>query len=153
MVLILDELTSPANIGSLFRLADAFNLEKIILCGPSVDLNSNRLRRTARSTIGRVAHEEFESTSLACEKYSAIGFPLIALEITDDSTPINSCRLEQYTRLALIVGNERSGINEEVLKKADARVHIKMFGKNSSMNVAQATGIALYEITRSLPHI
>ena len=152
MVLILDELTSPANIGSLFRLADAFNVEKVILCGPRVDLNSNRLRRTARSTIGKVAFEEFKSTSLACEKYSANGFSLIALEITGDSTPLDSYRIKQYTKIALIVGNERSGINEEVLKKTDVRVHIQMFGKNSSMNVAQATGIALYEITRSLPH-
>ena len=152
-MLILDEVTSPANIGSLFRLADAFNIEKVILCGPTVNLNSNRLRRTARSTIGKVVFEELESTSLACEKCIVAGIPLIALEITGESTPLNAYDFGQHRKLALIVGNERLGINEEVLKRAHARVHIEMFGKNSSMNVAQATGIALYEITRSLPHI
>ena len=60
-------------------------------------------------------------------------------------------RPSRLKKVALIVGNEISGISEELLKLADNRLHITMFGRNSSMNVAQSAGIALYEITKSLP--
>lgn len=151
IILVLDSITSPANIGSLFRLADAFNIEKIIFCGTeSPDLNSNRLKRTARSTINSVAHEHQEDILAACNELSENGYELFALEIAEGSEAIDSVNFGDHKKVALVLGNENTGISEGVLKKVNKSLHINMFGKNSSMNVAQAAGIALFEITKSL---
>lgn len=153
VVLILDEVTGPANIGSLFRLADAFNIEKIILCGKETDMNSNRLRRTARSTTQTMSYEQQQSTVETCSRLKAEGYAVIVLEITKNSVPLESLNYRSFQKVALVVGNESLGVAEEVLDMADEKTHILMFGNNSSMNVAQATGIALYEITKTLPAI
>lgn len=150
IVLVLDNITGPANIGSLFRLADAFNIEKIIFCGTAPDLKSNRLRRTARSTTGTVMCEETESTTETCISLAAEGYEILALEITEGSLAIDSISYNKFKKVALVLGNENMGIDEEVLKMVSYKLHITMFGKNSSMNVAQAAGIAFFEITKSL---
>lgn len=139
-----------ANIGSIFRLADAFNIEKIIFCGTPFNPQSNRLRRTARSTQERVISEFAENTSEEILKLKDKNYKAYALEITSNSIPLEKINLKNDTKIALIIGNERHGIEDSVLKLADGIIHINMFGQNSSMNVAQATGIALYEITKSL---
>lgn len=150
VILLLDHVTAPANIGSIFRLADAFGIEKIIFCGKSPDLQSNRLRRTARSTVGKVQYLYYSNTSEILEKVLQENYSLFALEITNESISIESADFSRYEKIALVVGNEKEGVREEILQKAEASIHINMFGNNSSMNVAQATGIALFEITRSL---
>lgn len=154
LILVLDSVTSPANIGSLFRLADAFNIEKIVFCGPTApDLESNRLKRTARSTINSVSHEYREDIIQVCTDLEKEDFTLISLEIATGSKAVDSIDYSAFKKVALILGNENTGIQEEVLKRSKEKVHINMFGKNSSMNVAQATGITLFEITKSLQPI
>lgn len=151
LIVLSDNLIGDANLGSLFRLADAFNIEKVVFCGTPVDISSNRLKKTARATFQTVFYEQWESTEEALESYLSRGYYPMALEITEDSVPINSLSFEDKDKVLLVVGNERYGISQEVLDHIDKKIHIKMFGHNSSMNVAQATGIALYEITKTLP--
>lgn len=87
---------------------------------------------------------------MACSHYSQKGYDLLALEITSDSSALDEFKFNEIQKIALVVGNEKTGIEEEVLNLCTKKLHIRMFGQNSSMNVAQATGIALYEITKSL---
>jgi tRNA G18 (ribose-2'-O)-methylase SpoU len=151
IVLVLDSINSPANVGSLFRLADAFNIEKIIFCGNTfADLSSSRLKRTARSTVKTIPTEDFGSTVKACLDLSSRGYSIFALEITNTSEAVDSLAYNEYEKIALVIGNENAGIEKDVLKIAHKSLHINMFGNNSSMNVAQAAGIALFEITKSL---
>lgn len=150
LILVTDNIFGDANIGSLFRLADAFNIKKIIFGGTPPNLASNRLRKTARETYKTVSFEFSEETTMAVKKLKNEGCRIIALEITSDSTPLEICNFEATTKIVLIVGNEKHGIEKQVLEMADEKIHIKMFGNNSSMNVSQATGIAFYEITKSL---
>lgn len=152
IVIILDQVSGPANVGSIFRLADAFNASQLVLCGNQTDLSSNRLLRTARSTVHKVAHLQQEDTLQVCRSYQEKGYHLMALEITRDSVPLESINYGQYEKIALVVGNEAAGISEQVLNVVNQKVHITMYGQNSSMNVAQATGIALYEISKSIFH-
>jgi len=142
-----------ANIGSLFRLADAFNIEKIIFTGTPVNLNSNRLKRTARSTVSTVAHEFIEDPIEALNIYTGKGYVPIALEITEDSKPVHHINFENIQKVLLVVGNERHGISDYLLEKINLKVHIDMYGRNSSMNVSQAAGIAFYEISKTLPSL
>ncbi len=150
IVLLLDGIQAPANIGSLFRIAEAFGVEKMVACETLINLESPRLRKTARATFSRVPFEDGGDTLDQCLHYQNQGYQLIALEITGQSRSLSKFKFSPLKGVALVIGHERSGIQQEVLQRCDAHVHIDMFGLNSSMNVAQATGIALYEITKSL---
>ena len=93
-------------------------------------------------------YEIHESITSLIESYAS--YQLIALEITDESKALETLKVENDKPVALIVGNENFGISEAVLKQCNEVVHIDMYGKNSSMNVVQATSIALYAITNQL---
>jgi len=149
VILLLDNITSEANIGSIFRLADAFGAEKLIFHGTPPNLNSNRLKRTARNTHTTVDFQVYEDATQVINDLKSSGYKMTAVEITSESKPISDFHLEAK-KILLVAGNERHGISEEILKNCDTAYHIEMFGKNSSMNVAQSLGIALYEITKVL---
>ncbi|MBT8318675.1 MAG: TrmH family RNA methyltransferase [Gramella sp.] len=149
IILLLDNITGEANLGSIFRLADAFGINKLIFCGTPPNLKSNRLKRTARNTYNTVDFEYHEDSVETIMTLKESGYKCLGIEITSSSEPINSFTLEKVQNILLIAGNERHGISEEVLKLCEEFYHIEMFGENSSMNVAQSIGIALYEITRA----
>ena len=149
IVILTDNITGEANIGSLFRLADAFNIEQVIFSGTPINLKSNRLRRTARGTFENVLFDHTEDIIETIEAYKAKAYEPVALEITSDSRALDKLILKEDSKILLIVGNERHGISELVLDMVSTKVHIPMFGNNSSMNVSQATGIALYEFSKT----
>ncbi len=150
ITIVCDNVTNAPNIGSLFRISDAFGVEKLILCGSSIHLG-RRMTKTSRSTE-RIVNYHIEKTALATVKaLKTKNYHIIALEITNTSIPIHEFKLSHAKQpIALIVGNENFGINDALLKQADTVTHINMFGANSSMNVVQATNIALYELTKQL---
>ena len=150
IALVLDGISSPANMGSLFRLADAFGVEKLVFCESTVDLKSNRLKRTARATIKNVLFEERENSEVVCRELKDAGYKILALEIATGSTAIEELDLQVQEKVTLVLGNERLGVKKEILEMAHNLVHINMFGENSSMNVTHAAAIALFEITKSL---
>jgi tRNA G18 (ribose-2'-O)-methylase SpoU len=149
ITLVCDNISNAPNIGSLFRIADAFGVETIIFCGDNVALGK-RMTKTSRSTEKYVSHKTKEHIEDVIENLQQKNTYLIALEITASSMEINAFELNTEQPIALILGDERFGITETILKKMDAVVHINMYGNNSSMNVVQATSIALYEITKQL---
>lgn len=151
IILVLDNVTGEANIGSLFRLADAFNIQKMVFCGYPPNLKSNRLKRTSRNTHENIEFEVWEDTKDAVEHYREDGYPIYALEITSESVSIDSISYNEFSKLVLIVGNEAGGVSAEILNLSERSVHINMYGNNSSMNVAQAAGIALFEISKTIP--
>ncbi len=150
VILLTDNLMGDANIGSLFRLSDAFNIEKIVFCGSPVNLDSNRLKRTARATVNKTESEFYENALQALEKYKATGYTPVALEITKESTPISPEVFKPFNKILLVVGNERHGISADLLQEIPVHLHIPMFGNNSSMNVSHAAAIAFYEISKTL---
>lgn len=150
IILFLDNITGDANIGSLFRLADAFGVERIIFGGTKPNLNSNRLKRTARHTQHSVNFEFVENSVEELQKLKEDDYRIVSLEITSESEPFQNFNTKNAEKIVLVAGNERHGISREVLLLSDQVFHIEMFGENSSMNVAQSAGIALYEITKTL---
>ena len=150
ITLICDQVNSPANIGSIFRLADSFGVEKIIFCGQNITVISKRMIRTARSTYQFVSYEENENCLDVVHSLKKNNYKVIALEITDSSISLPELKIEQNDKIALVIGEENFGISARVLDEVDSVTHINMYGKNSSMNVASATGIALYEITNQI---
>ncbi|WP_298236736.1 TrmH family RNA methyltransferase [uncultured Algibacter sp.] len=149
ITLVCDNVTNAPNIGSLFRIADAFGTEKLILCGRNIVLG-RKIAKTSRATEKMVTYEIKDSAENVVKDFLDNDYQIIALEITDSSIPITEFNFSKEKPICLIIGDENFGISEAILNMAHAVIHINMFGQNSSMNVVQACNIALYEITKQL---
>jgi len=149
IVLACDKVTNAPNIGSLFRICDAFGVEQLILCGKHIHLG-RKITKTSRATEKVVSFEIHGSALPVVVNLKNQGYQIIVLEITESSKPIHAFKFSDEKPVLLIVGAENFGVSEAILKISDAIIHIDMFGNNSSMNVVQATNIALYELTKQL---
>ncbi len=149
ITLVCDNITNAPNIGSLFRIADAFGIEDIIFCGDNVSLGK-RMTKTSRSTEKFVNHKIEAKIDDVIKNLKENNPCLIALEITETSKELSSFKLNTSQPIVLILGDENFGVSESILEQMDAVIHINMYGNNSSMNVVQAASIALYELTKQL---
>lgn len=149
ITLVCDNVNTAANVGSLFRTADAFGLEKIIFCGNTIP-KGRKMTKTSRATEKTVNFEEIDEINQTIKYLKLQGYFCIALEITSESKSLGSFQFPKQKPIALIIGAENLGVSEDALNQVDAIIHIEMFGQNSSMNVVQATNITLYEMTKQL---
>jgi tRNA G18 (ribose-2'-O)-methylase SpoU len=149
IVLICDQISNAANIGSLFRTADAFGIEKLIFCGTEISLG-RKMTKTSRATEKYVEYKSATSTIEVVQNLKAREYTIVSMEITSNSTAIHGLEIIKSNPIAIIIGDENFGVSEAVLKLSDYIVHINMYGENSSMNAVQAATIALYEITKQL---
>ena len=149
IVLVCDNVTNAPNLGSIFRISDAFGVKKLILCGKEISIN-RKVLKSSRATEKKMDYEISEKALDVVLTFKNKGFNIISLEITQNSEPLHSIEFSDEKPIALIIGDENFGISENILKISDKIIHIDMFGQNSSMNVVQAANIALYEITKQL---
>ncbi len=147
IILVCDNVTNAPNIGSLFRISDAFGVEKLVLCGKHIPLG-RKMTRTSRATEKVVDFEVLESAKEVVKNFKQGNYQIIALEITDGSKAIHNVEFSSEKPIVLVIGDENFGVSEDILEISDAVIHIDMFGQNSSMNVVQATNIVLYEMTK-----
>ena len=150
VVLVCDGVQSPANIGSLFRICDALGIIKIVFCNASINFSSTRLLRTSRNTHKKVDYSISSNSIEELDSLRQKGYKILALEITKNSIPIEEINTNKSDKIALVIGNEQFGISEEILNQISTSTHINMYGENSSMNVVQATSIALYSLINKL---
>lgn len=148
MVIIANNIKDSRNMGALFRLADAAGISRIFTYGFSAH-NQDKIRRVACATQRHVQLQVLKGADELASLQEQ--FELIALEITSDSIPYTKYQPEKA--VAIVIGNEKDGISAEVLKRVDHSLHIPMYGQGSSMNVAMATGIAIYGILPNLPDV
>ncbi len=149
ITVLCENVTNAPNIGSLFRVCDAFGVEKLVFSGKHLPIPSRKMQKTSRATEKYVSFEIIENISTYINAIKNTHH-IIALEITHTSKSIQKYSLQTNKPIALIIGDENFGVSETLLKLTNEAVHIDMFGKNSSMNVVQATNIALYEITKQI---
>ncbi|SFD16529.1 TrmH family RNA methyltransferase [Flavobacterium phragmitis] len=147
ITLVCDHIYFQQNIGSLFRISEAFGVENIIFLGKDIPLTPRKINKTSRSTHLHVPHAIIENYTELQTYLTENSFEIIALEITSNSKPLKEVVIPKNKKIALLIGSEINGISEELLTISNQIVHINMFGKNSSMNVVQAASIALYELT------
>ena len=148
--LVVHDLELAANVGTLFRIADALGVERLHLSGRTPCPPDARLRRAARSTEAHVAWEHGADPLATIAVLKAGGWRIVSLELTTCSVDVRAFAVAPGDRVCLVVGAEGSGVAQELLDVSDATVHIPMRGHNSSMNVASACAIALFEIARHL---
>ncbi len=138
ITIVCDSLESPANVGGVLRLADAYGVSKVIFLR-GVDEFTQRAKSVSRGT------QKFVDFTFANE-FDFDDREWFCLELATDSKPLVNFKLES-NKIGVIIGNERSGVREEFLSRFSS-YHIKMFGNNSSMNVTSALSGALYQITQ-----
>lgn len=147
---VANDFNVPMNVGSLFRLADALGISKLYLSGSSPTPPNRKINKTARSTTNFVAYEYVENALDTVIALKQEGYLIVSLEITKNSIDINNFKIENADKICLIIGSENQGIHQSLLDISDQVIHIPMFGKNSSMNVATASAIALFELVKQL---
>jgi tRNA G18 (ribose-2'-O)-methylase SpoU len=151
--IIANDITSPLNIGGLFRLCDALGIEKLYLCGKTPTPPNSKINKTSRSTEKYVEYEYHADAETLVKELNNTGTFIVSLEITSMSIAIGSDKFKQavnkQTPVCLILGSENTGISQTLLSLSDITVDIPMHGNNSSMNVVSAASIACYELTRT----
>jgi tRNA G18 (ribose-2'-O)-methylase SpoU len=152
--LIANDINSPLNVGSLFRLCDALGIEKLYLCGDTPIPPNAKINKTSRSSEKYVTYESHTSAESLVTSLKQSGITIVSLEISSSSIDIRSAEfrtlLKQDKPICLILGSENSGVSEMLLSLSDVTTHIPMMGNNSSMNVVSAASIACFEITKNL---
>lgn len=146
IVLVLDNIRSLYNVGSMFRTADGFGVKKIILCGITGTPEQNGLKKVALGAELVIPWEKTAYAWRAVERLKKEGYVAIGLERCDGSVPIGTYRTPK--KLALVVGNEVRGLTPALRKRLDATVEIPMVGSKESFNVAVACGVALYALSQ-----
>lgn len=143
---LLDNIRSPFNVGSVFRCSEAMGVQEILCCGitPSPEKNKKVLKT---SRLAKVAYSYFDDSLQALKELKKQGYFIVAVEKTDDSEPLGDFKAN--FPLALILGNEEFGVAPNLLEQSDAVVHIPMLGVKNSLNVSVAAGIVLHSISRS----
>jgi 23S rRNA (guanosine2251-2'-O)-methyltransferase len=145
LIVILDNVRSLNNIGSIFRSCDAFRIEKLILCGISTPPPHRDIHKSALGAELSVDWHYFEHTTDALAAFKAEGYSVFAIEQTTDSIPLNDFKPAGPT--AIVFGHEIHGVSPEVLALCEAAVEIPQYGTKHSLNVAVSVGIVLWQVT------
>lgn len=146
--ILMDDIETPRNAGTIFRLADTLGVEGLVLCGKTPSMEHRLVGRTARGADRHVPSTYIEKATEAIEDFKNRGYTIVALEITNQSVDVKTVDFTKLEKILLIAGSESKGISQEVLDRVDVAVHIPTAGYCLSMNVAMSVAIAVYEISR-----
>lgn len=145
---ILDNVRSLNNIGSVFRTCDAFLTEGIILCGITATPPHREISKTALGATESVDWTYVNSTIDAVDQLKSEGYKVIAIEQTVNAVQLSDFRLSQNEKYAVIFGHEIKGVDQDVLNRCDGAIEIPQHGTKHSLNVAVSAGIVLWEFFR-----
>ena len=147
LVLVLDNIRSMHNVGSVFRTADAFLAREIMLCGITACPPHREIMKTAIGAQNTVEWAYFEDTEAALEQLKEEGYTIIALEQTTHSEMIQDFKWPKKT--ALILGNEVDGVSDAALALTDTALEIPQLGTKHSLNVSVSAGMAIWEYAKN----
>ncbi len=149
VTVVLDNIRSSNNTGSVFRTSDAFLIEKIVLCGICATPPDKEIHKTALDAEKSVSWEYFKETESAVIKLRKEGFKIYAVEQVENSILLNDFFPEG--KIALIFGNEVKGVSQKVINMCDGAIEIPQFGTKHSFNIAVSAGIVLWDIFSKIP--
>jgi 23S rRNA (guanosine2251-2'-O)-methyltransferase len=149
-IVVLDNVRSQNNVGSVFRSADAFLCKKILLCGITATPPNPDIRKTALGACESVAWEYFNDTVVAIRNLKEEGYVIVAIEQVDSSIELQDFKSEPGKKYALVFGHEINGVSQEVIDMCDYCVEIPQYGTKHSFNIAVSVGIVLWEFSRKI---
>ncbi len=150
IVVVLDNIRSLNNVGSVFRTSDAFLIEKIYLCGITATPPNKEIHKTALGSTESVAWEYTENTFALVKKLQKEGFKTLSVEQADKSTMLNEFTPKKNQKYAVIFGNEVKGVQQEVVSITDDCIEIPQLGTKHSLNISVSCGVVLWDLFSKL---
>ncbi|MBO5699482.1 MAG: RNA methyltransferase [Bacteroidaceae bacterium] len=151
LVVVLDNVRSLHNVGSVFRTADAFRLQGVYLCGITACPPSPEIHKTALGAEDSVDWKYFENTLDAVEQLKAEGYTVFAIEQVHNSIMLPDLTLDPTLKYAVVLGNEVKGVKQEVVDASHHVLEIPQYGTKHSLNVSVTAGIVMWEFLKRLP--
>ncbi len=145
-IIVVDNVRSMHNVGSIFRTSDAFLVEKIFLCGITPTPPHREIQKTALGATESVDWEYAESTIEVVKQLKNEGWSVFALEQTTNSEMLDKLNIGKDKKIAIVLGNEVDGVEQEVIDLCDKTVEIPQFGTKHSFNVSVSCGIILWQL-------
>ena len=150
LIIVLDDIRSLNNIGSVFRTSDAFLIEKIFLCGITATPPNKEIHKTALGATETVAWEHFENAIEVINKLKSEGVKVFAIEQVESSIFLQDFEIEKNQKYALIFGNEVFGVSQKAIEICDGTIEIPQLGTKHSLNIAVSAGIVIWDFFKKL---
>ena len=150
LIVVLDDVRSMYNVGSVFRTCDAFRVEAVCLCGISCTPPATEIHKTALGAEDSVNWKYFKTALEAVDELKKEGYQVLSVEQVEHSTKLQTFIPQEGQRYAVILGNEVKGVHQEVVDASDGCLEIPQLGTKHSMNVSVTTGIVIYKFAEKL---
>lgn len=150
LIVVLDNIRSLNNIGSVFRTCDAFLIKKIYLCGITAKPPHKDIHKTALGSTDSVDWEYVEDTLAIIKKLKDSGIKVISIEQAENSTMLNNFTPKQQTTYAVVFGNEVKGVAQDVVDTSDIVIEIPQFGTKHSLNISVSVGVVIWDLFSKL---
>lgn len=147
-VIILDNVRSHNNVGSVFRTADAFLIRKIFLCGITAKPPHRDIQKTALGATESVEWNYFQETTEAVKHLKAEGYKIVGIEQAEGSVQLQDFKIAKGQKYGLVFGHEVKGVDQKILDLCDFCIEIPQFGTKHSFNIAVSAGIVLWELNK-----
>ena len=148
LTIVLDNIRSLHNVGSVFRTSDAVRIERVLLCGITAVPPSSDIHKTALGAEDVVPWQYFADTMQAVDELRLQGYEIFAIEQVQESIPLQSFVVENNRRYAVILGNEVKGVQQQVVDACNGSIEIPQFGTKHSLNVSVTAGMVIWEFAR-----
>ncbi len=148
IIVVLENIRSAYNVGSVFRTADAFLLEAIYICGYTCTPPHKEIKKTALGAEDTVEWKHFATALEAIDLLKSNGYRVYSAEQTEGSILLNEMDYAPNQKIAIIMGNEVSGVEQLTIEKSDGCIEIPQLGMKHSLNIATAAGVVLWEFVR-----
>lgn len=148
IVVVLDSVRSLHNVGSVFRTADAFKVEKVILCGVTAQPPHKEIHKTALGATETVSWEYFKDIQEAVSSLKINGYSIVAAEQAEQTVDLQDLSTYDTSKMAFVFGNEVFGVDQNIVSQADFVLEIPQFGTKHSFNISVSVGIILWEAVR-----
>jgi tRNA G18 (ribose-2'-O)-methylase SpoU len=146
LILVLDNVRSHLNVGSVFRTADAFAVEAVYLCGITGAPPHRDIQKTALGATETVAWKYFETTQAALEELKQNGILIAAIEQAENATQLHEFEFPEGKKLALVFGNEVDGVEQSIVSASDYVIEIPQFGTKHSLNIRVSAGVVVWDL-------
>lgn len=153
VVVVLDNVRSALNVGSVFRTSDAFKIERIFLCGITACPPNAEIRKTAIGAEQSVDFQYFKTTTEAVLSLKNDGYRIFAVEQAVESVSLEKLDLQGVEKLALVFGNEVKGVDDSIMELCDSCIEIPQYGTKHSLNVSVSAGVVIWEVFKRLNKI
>lgn len=150
IVIVLDNIRSMMNIGSVFRTSDAFRLHSICLCGITACPPNKEIHKTALGATESVDWKFYPNTLDAIDFLLEEGYEIYSIEQAENSISLNHFKPEKSKKYALVFGNEIQGVEQEVINRSHACIEIPQFGTKHSLNISVAAGVVIWDMVNKL---